>query len=48
MGLSDSSLTAFIELLMSSLAYSPASTPRSAQPPTPSATPIECSSSQIK
>lgn len=43
-----SSFIAVSELDMSSREYSPASTPRSAQPPTPSATPMACSSTQIK
>lgn len=43
-----SSRIAVTELDISSRAYSPASTPTSAQPPTPSATPIACSSMQIK
>lgn len=43
-----SSWIALTELDISSLAYSPALTPMSAQPPTPSATPIACSFTQMK
>ena len=43
-----SSSIALTEWDMSSRAKSPALTPTSAQPPTPSATPIACSSVQIK
>lgn len=39
---------AITELDMSSWAYSPALIPTSAQPPTPSATPVACSSMHIK
>lgn len=43
-----SSRIAVTELDISSRANNPALTPTSAQPPTPSATPITCSSIQMK